>query len=152
MALHDIIQPHVADVEHDGKHLSVTCRIAFDGIEYVGRLWFAEAGDAEGAVPDRGALPGRSRDDVLALAQRLTQPELALRYRRALAERRRFFELRKATEEVLSKIRYINQLSVSIRAGLLDKDGAAQELDVTEKQLHELVDRLHGAAGVESNR
>lgn len=152
MALHDIVQPHVADLEHDGKRLSVTCRIAFDGIEYVGRLWFADARDPEAAIPDRGALPGRSRDEVLALALRLTPPELALRYRRALAERRRYHELRRATEEILSKIRYLNQVSISIRAGLLDKEGAAQELDVTEKQLHELVDRLHHAAGIEGNR
>ncbi len=152
MALHDIVQPHVANLEHDGKQLAVSCRIAFDGIEYVGRLWFAEARDPQVAIPDRGAFPGRGRDEVLALAQRLTEPELALRYRRALAERRRFFELRRATDDVLSKIRYINQLSVSIRAGLLDKEGAAQELDVTEKQLHDLVDRLHHAAGLEGAR
>ena len=151
MALHDIVQPHIADFEHDNKHLSVTCRIAFDGIEYVGRLWFAER-DPETAIPDRGGLPGRSRDEVTALAQRLTQPELALRYRRALAERRRFFELRRATEEILTKVRYLNQVAISIRLGLLDKEGAAQELDTTEKQLHELVDRLHAAAGVEGVR
>jgi hypothetical protein len=150
MALHDIVQPHVADFAHDGKQLSVTCRIAFDGIEYVGRLWFAETRDAETAIPDRGALSGRSRDEVIAFAVRLTQPELALRYRRALAERRRFFELRRATDEVLGKIRYLNQVSISIRAGLLDKEGAAQELDATEKQLHELVDKLNAAAGVEA--
>jgi hypothetical protein len=152
MALHDIVQPHIADFEHDGKKLAVTCRIAFDGIEYVGRLWFAETDDPESAIPDRGALPGRSRDEVSALAQRLTPPELALRYRRALAERRRFFELRRATEEILSKIRYLNQVAISIRAGLLDKEGAAQEIDATEKQLHELVDRLSAAAGVEGAR
>jgi hypothetical protein len=152
MALHDIVQPHIADLEHDGKQLSVSCRIAFDGIEYVGRLWFADQRDPEVAIPDRGALPGRSRDEVIALATRLTQPELALRYRRALAEKRRYFELRKVTEEILAKIRYINQVSISIRAGLLDKEGAAQELDITEKQLHELVDRLHIAAGVEGTR
>jgi hypothetical protein len=152
MALHDIVQPHIADFEHDGKSLAVTCRIAFDGIEYVGRLWFAEKDDPESAIPDRGALPGRSRDEVVALATRLSPPELALRYRRALAERRRFFELRRATEDILTKIRYLNQVSISIRAGLLDKEGAAQEIDVTEKQLHELVDRLSAAAGVEGLR
>jgi hypothetical protein len=89
---------------------------------------------------------------VLALAQRLTPPELALRYRRALAERRRFFELRRATEDVLQKIRYLNQVSISMRAGLLDKEGAAQELDLTEKQLYELIERLKGSAGVEGSR
>jgi hypothetical protein len=152
MALHDIVQNHTADLEHDGKQLSVSCRIAFDGIEYVGRLWFADKRDPESAIPDRGALPGRSRDEVMTLATRLTLPELALRYRRALAEKRRFFELRKVTEEILTKIRYINQVSISIRSGLLDKEAAAQELDITEKQLHDLVDRLHVAAGVEAQR
>lgn len=149
MALHDVVQPQVATLEHDGHKLTVTCRIAFDGIEYVGRLWFTEEADAQSGIPDRGALPGRNRDEVLALAQRLTPPELALRYRRALAERRRFFELRKATDDVLQKIRYLNQVSISMRAGLLDKEGAAQELDLTEKQLYELIERLKSSAGVE---
>jgi hypothetical protein len=151
MALHDIIQPHIATIEHDGRRLDVSCRIAFDGIEYVGRLWFADERLVE-SLPDRGALPGRSRDEVLALAQRLTHPELALRYRRAISERRRFFELRRATDEVLSKIRYLNQVTISMRAGLLDAEGAAQELELTEKQLHELISRLRFAAGVESDR
>ena len=152
MALHDVIQPHIAVLDHEGRELHVTCRIAFDGIEYVGRLWFAQEDLADSGIADRGAIPGRSRDEVLALAQRLTPPELALRYRRAVAERRRFHELRRTTEDVLSKIRYLNQVSISMRAQLLDKEGAAQELDATEKQLHELVDRLRSAAGVESER
>ena len=149
MALHDVTEPLITTIEHDNKRLKVTCRIAFDGIEYVGRLWFTEETDATSGIPDRGALPGRNRDEVLAQAQRLTPPELALRYRRAVSERRRFFELRKATEDVLQKIRYLNQVSISMRAGLLDKEGAAQELDMTEKQLYELIDRLKASAGVE---
>ena len=149
MALHDIIQPHVATVEHDGRTLDVTCRIAFDGIEYVGRLWFTDVASPEHSMPDRGAFPGRSRDEVLSLATRLTPPELALRFRRALSERRRFHELRRATEDVLQKIRYLNQVSISMRAGLLDQEGAAQELEMTEKQLHDLIERLRVAAGVE---
>ena len=36
-----------------------------------------------------------------------------------------------------------------MRAGLLDADGAAQEIDLTEKQLHGLIDRLSEFAGVE---
>lgn len=150
MALHDVIQPHIATIEHDGKRLDVTCRIAFDGIEYVGRLWFAEVNLADSGLMDRGGIPGRSRDEVVALAQRLTPPELALRYRRALAERRRFFDLRRVTDEILTRIRYMNQISISMRAGLLDAEGAAQELELTEKQLHELVDQLRGAAGIET--
>jgi hypothetical protein len=151
MALHDIIQPHIATIDHDGRKLDVSCRIAFDGIEYVGRLWFADVNLADSGLPDRGGIPGRSRDEVVVLAQRLTQPELALRYRRAVAERRRFFELRRATDDILSKIRYLNQVSISMRAGLLDQDGAAQELEITEKQLHELIDKLRYTAGIEGD-
>ena len=151
MALHDVIQPHIATIEHDGRKLDVSCRIAFDGIEYVGRLWFADVSLRDSGLMDRGAIPGRSRDEVVMLAQRLAPPELALRYRRAVAERRRFFELRRATDEILSKIRYLNQVSISMRAGLLDAEGAAQEMDLTEKQLHELVDGLRLAAGVEGD-
>ena len=150
MALHDITQPQIATFDHDGKKLDVTCRIAFDGIEYVGRLWFAERG-MDSVLPDRGALPGRSREEVLSLATRLTEPELALRYRRALAERRRFHELRRATEDILSKVRYLNQVVVSMRAGLLDEAGAAQEIEITHNQLHELVERLRDSAGVEAS-
>lgn len=150
MALHDVIQPHIATIEHDGKRLDVSCRIAFDGIEYVGRLWFAEVNLADSGLMDRGGLPGRSREEVVALAQRLSLPELALRYRRALAERRRFFDLRRVTDEILTRIRYMNQISISMRAGLLDNEGATQELDLTENQIHELVDQLRGAAGIET--
>lgn len=149
MPLHDVIQPHVATLDYDGRRLNVTCRIAFDGIEYVGRLWFAEADLADSGIVDRGALPGRTRDEVIELAQRLSPSELALRYRRALAGRRRYIELRRVTEDMLAKIRYLNQVSVAMRAGLLDEAGAAQEVEITEKQLHDLVERLRSAAGVE---
>lgn len=152
MALHDVIQPHIATIEHDGKRLDVSCRIAFDGIEYVGRLWFADVNLEDSGLMDRGALPGRSRDEVVALAERLSPPELALRYRRAVAERRKYYELRRTTEDILSKIRYLNQVSISMRAGLLDAEGAAQELELTETQLHDLVDRLRFAAGVEGEK
>ena len=152
MPLHDdTVQPHVTTIDYQGRRYSVSCRIAFDGIEYVGRLWFADDAWDDTGIPDRGALPGRDRDEVLELARRLSTAELVLRYRRALAEKRRFIGLRKVTEEVLSKIRYLNQVAISMRAGLLDMDGAAQEIDLTEKQLHELIDRLRSYAGVEAS-
>lgn len=146
----DTVQPHVTTIDYQGRRYSVSCRITFDGIEYVGRLWFADDAWDDTGIPDRGALPGRDREEVMALAKRLAPAELVLRYRRALAEKRRFIGLRKVTEEVLSKIRYLNQVAISMRAGLLDMDGAAQEIDLTEKQLHELIDKLKSYAGVEA--
>lgn len=141
--------PHVGALTIDGKDIDVTLRVAHDGIEYVGRLWFTEAAWDDAGIPDRAAFCGRTPDDALVLAQRLTPDDLTHRYHRAVAEKRRFHALRKVTDEMLVKIRYMNQLSISMRAGLLDLEGAAQEIETAERQLHEIVDRLRHAAGVE---
>ena len=141
--------PHIGTIEHSGRRYAVTCRIAFDGIEYVGRLWFSDDDADDVGLPDRGAIPGRSRDAVLEQARRLTTHELGLRYRRALAEKRRFISLRRETDDILTKIRYLNQIALSVREGLLDEDGASQEIEVTERQLHESIQKLRHTAGVE---
>jgi hypothetical protein len=143
------VQPHIATLEYDGRRFNVTCKVMFDGIEYVGHLWFADEAWDDSGVPDRGSLPGRTREETLTLARRLTPQELMLRYRRALAEKRRFTGLRKATEDILEKIRYLNQVAISMRAGLLDADGAAAEIELTERQLHEIVEKLKVFAGIE---
>ncbi len=142
-------QPHVATLDVDGKTYNVTLRIVYDGIEYVGRLWFASDEWDEVGIPDRGGITGRTRDEVVAAAKRLTTDDFQLRYRRASAEKRRFLGLRRATEDILAKIRYLNQVAVSMRAGLLDVEGAAQEIGLTERQLHDLIDHLRSHAGVE---
>jgi hypothetical protein len=145
----DVVQPHLTTIEVDGRRFNVSCRVVFDGIEYVGRLWFADEATNEVGLPDRGAIPGLSKEEVIARAKRLQVEDLQRRYRRGLAEKRRYGALRRATEEILTKIRYLNQLSISMRGGLLDVEGAAQEIDLTEGQLHELIDRLRTLAGVE---
>jgi hypothetical protein len=38
-----------------------------------------------------------------------------------------------------------------MRAGLIDQEGAEQEIDYAEHQLHEIVARLREVAGVEAN-
>lgn len=145
----EVLQPYIATIETDGRRFVVSCRITFDGIEYVGRLWFADESWDDVGLPDRGALPGRTKDEALAQARRLTPEELVARYKRALAEKRRYKSLRRTTDEILAKIRYLNQVAISMRAGLLDVEGAAGELDLTERQLHEMVDRLRDVAGAE---
>jgi len=141
--------PHIGTIEHSGRRYAVTCRIAFDGIEYVGRLLFSDDDADDVGLPDRAAIPGRSRDAVLEQARRLTTHELGLRYRRALAEKRRFISLRRETDDILTKIRYLNQIALSVREGLLDEEGASQEIEVTERQLHESIQKLRHTAGVE---
>lgn len=146
----EIVQPHVGTIEHNGRRYTVSVRIQWDGIEFVGRLWFADEAWDDLGLPDRGAFPGRTREEVIAQTKRLTQPDMVMRYKRALAEKRRFSGLRRHTEEILAKIRYLNQVAVSMRAGLLDIDGAAQEIDLTEQQLHGLIDSISDKAGVET--
>jgi hypothetical protein len=142
-------QPHIATIEVEGKTYNVSVRVVYDGIEYVGRLWFASDEWDEVGMPDRGGITGRTRDEVVSTAKRLSTDDLRLRYRRASSEKRRFLGLRRATEDILSKIRYLNQVAVSMRAGLLDVEGAAQEIGLTERQLHDLIDNLRSHAGVE---
>lgn len=140
--------PYIGSIEHLGRRYAVTCRVGFDGIEYVGRIWFAEEGTDESGLPDRGAIPGRTRDEVLERARQFTPRELLLRYRRAVSEKRRFLKLRRETNEILAKIRYLNQISISVREGLLDEEGANQEIDATERQLHDCIERLRHNAGI----
>ena len=143
----EVSHHQVTTIDVDGKRIDVTLRVVFDGVEYVGRVWFTpDTGDGS---PDRASLPGRTVDEVLVQSRRLTHDELRARHRRALAERRRYKSLRKATEELVSKIRYLNQVVISVRAGLLDVDGAKAELDLTERQLHDCVNHLRDCAGRE---
>ena len=146
---YDRAQPRVTTIDLDGRRYDVTVRIAYDGLEYVGRLWFTAADADDTGIPDRGAIPGATKDEVISFARRLPVDDLKQRYLRALAEKRRFLGLRRMTDEILAKIRYLNQVALSMRAGLLDMEGAAQEIDMTERQLHELIDRLRAVAGVE---
>ena len=141
--------PPIARIDHQGRPYNVTCRIGFDGVEYIGRLWFGIEDGSEPAMPDRAAIPGRTRDEVLTFAQRFSPQELHVRHRRALAEKRRYLSLRRATDEIIAKIRYMNQLALSMRSGVIDPDGAALELELTERQIVEVVKRLKEYAGVE---
>jgi hypothetical protein len=142
--------PLPTTVNFDGRTYDVAVRVLFDGVEYLGRLWFRErgAGDIAG-IPDRGLVPGRTLEEALDFSRRFRHDELLHRLQRALSEKRRFLELRTATEEVLSKIRYLNHLALAMRAGVLDGEGAAQEIDLVETQLIELVRQLRTVAGVE---
>ena len=141
--------PPIATIDHLGRRFVVTCRIGFDGVEYIGRLWFGPEDGSEPPMPDRSAVPGRTRDEVLTFAQRFTPQELMVRHRRALAEKRRYLSLRRATDEIIAKVRYMNQLALSMKAGVIDPDGAHQEMLLTEQQIIDVVVKLKDYAGVE---
>jgi hypothetical protein len=142
---------HVTTVDIDRQRYDVAVEIEHDGVEYRGRLRFTDEAwaDDEG-VADFGMLPGRRVDEVVAYAQSLSDEDLVQRYRRAVAEKRRFHGMRRMTEEVLNGIRHLNHVATSMRAGLLGIEEAAAEIDATEHHLHELVARLRHVAGVET--
>jgi hypothetical protein len=145
------VQPRVATLHVGEKDIIVSVLVSYDGVEYVGRLWFHEADSDDDGVPDRGPLSGRSKGEVETSARKLTESELLARYRRALTNKRRYLALRATTNEILRNVRYLNQVAISMRAGLIDPEGAEQEIDFAEHQLHEIVARLRGVAGVEAN-
>jgi hypothetical protein len=139
----------VSTVDIDGRSYNVTVSVEYDGIEFIGHLWFSDAEwDDDEGVRDQGPIPGATAQAIVESARALSQNDLAARYRRALAERRRYHGLRQVTQEVLSQIRYLNKVATSMRAGLLDLDEAASEIDSTEKRLHEMVGQLRLFAGV----
>lgn len=140
----------IGTIEVDNRRFNVSLRTVHDGVEYVGRLWFADESWDDAGFADRGALPGRTISEVLAMATRLRTEDLLKRYDRAVAEKRRFHRLRRVTEDILAKVRFMNQVAISMRAGLLDADGAAQEIELTERQLYELIGTLRHHAGVET--
>lgn len=145
-------QQYIATITVNSRLYNVTVHLSYDGTEHTGRLWFAEDSWDDDGVPDRGLLPGRTESEVIGLARALSQDELVARFHRSRANRRRYVALRAVTEEMLRKVRYLNQVAISMRAGMLDSAGAAQEIGLTEQQLHELVRRLRDSAGLEVKR
>ena len=143
-----VIQHHLSTVEMDGKPITVSLRIAYDGIEHIGRLLFSDPETGEG-IPDHGAIPGRTVEEAVNFARRLNADDLTRRYHRARADKRRYTSLRRATDEMLMKIKYMNRVSINMRNGLLDHEGAKQEIELIQRQLHEMIDRLPGHAGME---
>ena len=142
--------PEIGVLHVDGKPVRVRLRIQHDGIEYVGQLWFGGDAGARDVV-DRAVLPGRAKEDVVALARRLTPTELEQRYERALRERRKYDPLRRVTQNMLAKVRRLNQVAIALQAGLMDQADGADRLAETEAELHALVADLCDAAGVQND-
>lgn len=143
-----IEQLHVTTIDIDGRRYNVSVAVEHDGVEHLGHLWFEDEEWDDDGYRDHGTIPGHSPDAVLAHARQLSHPELLLRFQRAQSDKRRFHGLRRATEEVLERIRYLNKVATSMRAGLLDVEEAAAEIDETEKKLHAMVGQLRHYAGV----
>src|SRR6266567_6105101 len=128
-----VIQHPIRSIDVDGKTFNVSIRLAYDGIEYIGRLGFADASSDSVGIPDHGAVPGRSVDEAVDLARRLNDEDLKRRCHRALAEKRRYIRLRRATDDILINIKYMNRVAINMRSGMLDAEGASQELELIQR-------------------
>ena len=60
------------------------------------------------------------------------------------------YHVRSHADDIITKIRYMNQIALSVKTGLLDVEDAKQEMELTEKQLHDCVTRLRNAVGDQS--
>ena len=132
----------------DGQKYFVCLRVGYDGIEHVGRLRFTDA-VTEITYQDHGAIPGISALDAVRKAKELSSTEIEQRLHRALSEKRRYSKLRKATDNMIEKIKYMNRVAIDLEKGRLDRDGGRQELDQVQEQLIDNVRTLKGHAGVE---
>lgn len=142
---------HLGSFKVDGVNCEVYLELTYDGLEYKGRLWFN--GDAvEGKpIPDHGSIPGRTREEAIEFARRFNDDDLLRRLFRAKAEKRKYLQLRAATNTFLEKVKYMNRVALSMKAGMLDAEGARRELDLVVEELHQLVDTLPLVAGVEES-
>ncbi len=140
---------HLATIDADGALCDVIVRFSYDGLEHIGRLWFAGPAVNERAIPDHGAIPGRTMEEAVQLAERFTTDDLLRRFYRARAEKRKYLRLRRATDQLLDSVKYLNRVALSIKGGMLDEEGAKQEIELIKRQMHEIVDSLPPLAGVE---
>ena len=147
--LEQVTHTPLATLDVDGREVRVTLHTASDGMEYIGRLFFADAEWSNNGIPDRSVIADRSPEEVLERARRLNREELLQRHRRANVEKRRYHSLRRVTAEFLGKVRYLNRVAVGMRSGLLDAAAGQHELEMTEQEMMAIVERMKHAAGIE---
>lgn len=138
----------IREIAVDGQKFFVSLRVGFDGVEHVGRLLFTEA-STEIAYQDHGGVPGISMLDAVRKAKEFSQSELEQRCHRAMSEKRRFGKLRRATDQMLEKIKYLNRVAIGLEKGMLEPAAGKLELDQAQGELLDIVRSLRFHAGVE---
>ena len=144
------IEHEIRAIEVDGNTYRVSLHVGFDGIEHVGQLWFIHA-DSELAFLDHAAIPGSTVEETVRKAREFSPGELAKRCHRALSEKRCFGRLRRATDEMINQIKYLNRVVINLRNGMLDRDGGTREIEQIQNQILEIVRSLQIHAGVEDD-
>ena len=138
----------VRTITIDGQKYFVSLRVGYDGVEHIGRLLFTDA-STEITYQDHGSVPGSSVEDAVHKARELSDNQLEQRCHRALSEKRRFGKLRRTTDKMIEKIRYLNRVAIGLEKGLLDPEGGKAELDQAQSELLDIVRTLRLHAGVE---
>jgi len=138
----------IRSVTVDGQKYFVSLRVGYDGVEYIGRLMFTDA-STEIFYQDHGGVPGISVIDAVRRASEFTDAQLQQRCHRALSEKRRFGKLRRATDQMIDKIKYLNRVAVGLEKGTIEREGGNAELDAVQAQLLDIVRQLRMHAGVE---
>src|ERR1700730_3299599 len=135
----------------DGHSYRTTLRVGFDGVEHIGRLWFIDKTDSELAFLDHGAVPASTVEEEVRKSRAFSNGELEHRCHRALGEKRRFGKLRRATDEMINQIKYLNRVVINLRNGMLDRDSGTREIEQIQNQILEIVRSLPIHAGVEDD-
>lgn len=149
--LSSITEHQIRPITVDDEKYYVSLRVGYDGIEYVGRLVFTQA-STEISYQDHGGVPGETVADAVHRAKDFSDGQLRQRCHRALSEKRRFGKLRRATDELIEKIKYLNRVAIGLDKGLLDSEGGKTELDQTQAELVQIVSNLRRYAGVEDEK
>ncbi len=142
------VESPVRSIEVDGRRYAASVVIEDDGVEHIGHLWFHDEEWEDEGLRDHGSISGRCASEVIEQAAALTMNDLTLRFHRAQVDSRRNHGLRRVTDQILESIRHLNRVSTSMRAGLLEIEDAAGEIDSTERKLHALIAELRIHAGV----
>jgi hypothetical protein len=138
-------------VTADGRAYQASLRVDFDGIECIGRLWFIDEADSQLAFMDHAAIPGFTVEDAVRKAKAFSQVDLEHRCHRALSEKRRFGKLRRATDEMIDQIKYLNRVVINLQTGMQDREGGQEEIERIQQQILAIVRSLPLHAGVEDD-
>jgi hypothetical protein len=138
----------IRTINIDGQKYFVSLRVGYDGVEHIGRLMFTDA-SSEITYQDHGSVPGHTVEDAVRKSKELSESQLEQRCHRALSEKRRFGKLRRTTDKMIEKIKYLNRIAVGLEKGMLDPEGGKAELDQAQSELLDIVRTLRLHAGVE---
>jgi hypothetical protein len=139
----------IGKITAGGKEYSVSLRVGYDGVEHIGRLQFAEASNPDVIYQDHGAIPGTTVAEATWKAKELSDKDLEHRLHRAMSERRRFGKLREATNDMIERIRDLNEVVINLQTGGRDRDEGNKEIEKIQGDLMKIVRSFRQHAGVE---